>query len=335
MTRLSRRQLVQGAGAVGLALLGGCRFGALPTQPAAKVPRIGFLSPEDPTAPQAALDQAFREGLLEFGYVEGQNLAIEWRYMAGRPEDAPRLVAELVQLPVDVIVARGSPFSQLARDATSSIPIVLPISPDPVATGTVESLARPGGNVTGLSQMSIQLGAKRLQLLKETVPTATRIGMFREPGRTGMLAWQEAEAAAETLGIQLQSIEVPSSEEFEQVAAAAARERPEGLLIGPGTLIAGVTPRIIEFAARHALPAVYMAGTQAQAGGLMAYGPSNLEAHRRTAYFVNRLLKGARPADLPVEQPREFDFVINLKTAQALGLTIPHHVLLQATEIVQ
>ena len=330
--RPTRRQFVQGVGLAGLGLLGGC--GRLPFegQQPAKVPRIGFLAPGAPQ-PQ---HEAFREGLRALGYVEGQNITIEHRSAEGREERLPELAAELVQLRVDTILAAGTPAAVAAKQVTNTLPIVFGASNEPVESRLVASLARPGGNVTGLSLMNSQLSAKRLEILKEAVPTLARVAVLAWPLQpTVERDWNETQVAAQALGLQLQRLDAQRADEFASAFEAATRKGADALVVLPNTLFARERMSIVELAAMHRLPAMYEQRQFADAGGLVAYGANLNDLYRRAATYVDKLLKGAKPADLPVEQPREFDFVINLKTARALGLTIPHHVLLQATEVIE
>jgi putative ABC transport system substrate-binding protein len=329
---------VQGAGVAGVGLLAGCGWWSQQTP--ARVPRVGYLG----SGGRALLgtpvyDEAFRDGLRERGYVEGQNIVVEWRWSEDQPERAPALVAELLQLPADVlVVARNLAGLQAAKDSTRSVPIVALALGDAVVEGWVQSLARPGGNITGVSHLAPQLSGKRLELLKETIPSVSRVGMFWDPAAsTNVAAWQETEVAARSLGMDLRSLAVHGADVFERVAELAAGDRLDALVLPTGTLVNGVLgPRIADFAAKHALPTMYASvEVVGRTGGLKGYGASYLEIHRRGAYYVDRILKGTKPADLPVEQPTTFDFVINLRTAQALGLTIPQHILLQATEVIQ
>jgi putative ABC transport system substrate-binding protein len=331
---LSRRQFVQGASLAGLGLVVGCGSLAQPAQRAARMPRIGYLEVA-PNPVEATWDEAFRQGLQELGYVEGQNLTVEWRAAASR-EHLSELAAELVRLPVELIVVRGDAVARAVTAASPAMPVVVALTADPIATGLVDSLARPGGQITGLTATAPQLTGKRLELLKDAAPEITRVAAFWNPSEPPRQAeFREAEAAAPTLGLQLQSLEVRDPAAFEQAFAAALAERADGLLVFAGQLVTSQAARIVEFAARQRLPATYVQREHVEAGGLMAYGPSYLAMHRRAAYYVDRILKGAKPADLPVEQPMVFDFVVNLPTAQALGLTIPQHVLLQATQVIQ
>jgi putative tryptophan/tyrosine transport system substrate-binding protein len=329
--RMSRRQVVQGAGAVGLGLLAGC--GRLPG-PAQQMPmlyRIGFLS----DAPSAALLDAFRQGLREHGWVENHNLVIEER-LANGEDTLQALAAELIHLPVDVLVVRSGRATRAAMQATSTLPIVMASTNDPVAAGFVASLARPGGNVTGLSSFVAQLTAKRLELLREVVPELHRVAALWNPTNPlGATDLREAEGAAETLGLRLQPVEVRRPEELEAVSQLVTSGQAQALFLLGDPGFSTHAAAIAGFAAQHRLPTSYVRREFADAGGLMTYGVSFSAQYRRAAYYVDRILKGTKPADLPVEQPTVFDFVINLKTAQALGLTIPHHVLLQATEVIQ
>jgi putative tryptophan/tyrosine transport system substrate-binding protein len=331
---MNRRRFVQAAGVAGLGLLVGC--GQLPgqSQPA-KVHRVGVLSAETAAASASGLNE-FRQALRELGYIQGTNLAIEVRWSGGQPERLPDLAAELVRLPLDVLVAYGDAPVRQAKEASSTIPIVIGFSADPVGQGHVASLARPGGNVTGLSVLSGALSGKRLELLRDTALSPSRIGFLLEPASLGAsLALSETEAVARTAGVELIALELRSADDLTSAFDAASAEGVGALLVAGSGLTASYRGRIVDLAARHRLPAMYTQRDDAQAGGLMSHGPNRLGIYRRSAYYVDRILKGAKPADIPVEQPREFDFVINLKTAQALGLTIPQHVLLQATEVIQ
>jgi len=336
MSGQSRRQFVQGAGLLGAGLVVGC--GRLPwqAQQPAKVYRIGLLhtATNHPDSPTTA---AFRQGLHQLGYVEGQNVLVEYRETVDETDRAAR-AAELVRLAPDVIVvAGGNPTVRAARDATSTIPIVMAqAGVDPVATGLVASIARPGGNVTGLTQITAELAGKRLELLKETVPRVSRLGVLWPPDPLDKrVEFGEVQAAAHTLGLSLQSLAVRTPEDLAGAFEAAAREHADGLVVLQEQLTRTQRTRIAELAIQGRLPSIYEAPLFVEAGGLMAYGVDLPDLYWRAAYYVDRILKGASPAELPVERPVRFDFTINLKTAQALGLTIPPHVLMQATEIIQ
>jgi putative ABC transport system substrate-binding protein len=331
MARLSRRQFVVGAGVTGTGLLAGC--GRLPGQaPAARVARVGYLA----TSEQPHLLDAFRQGLTELGYVVGQNLVIESRAAGGQPDRLPALATELVGLPVDVILVRGTVPVRTAMAATTTTPVVMVASEDPVAFGLVASLARPGGNVTGLSTIVQQLNGKRLQLLKEAVPSVSRVAVLWNPAIPERAAeFPDTQAAARGLGLTVQSLEVAASEDFERAFAAALRERADALLTLDNFLLAAHAGQVVHFTTTNRLPWMSTSQELAAAGGLLAYGPNLPDQFRRAAYYVDRILKGTKPADLPVQQPMTFDFVVNLKTAAALGITFPHEILLQVTEVVQ
>jgi putative ABC transport system substrate-binding protein len=328
-----RRFLRAGTVLASLGLLAGC--GALASPPPApkKVPRIGWLG-IGPGVP--AQDEAFRQGLGDLGYVEGRNILIEQRRAERSPDELPDVAAELVRLPADLIVAAGGATIPAAMQATTRIPIVMVLASDPVQSGYVASLARPGGNVTGLSQITSQLSAKRLELLKEAVPGLREVGFLWNPdipGRGSELA--ETEAAGRALGLRVRAMTARTPQELEAAFAAAAADPPDGIYLQNNFLINPNQGRLAEWAARSRLPTIYGIREFAEAGGLMAYGPNQPDMFRRAAAFVDKILKGASPAELPVEQPAKFDLVINLKTAQAIGLAIPPSVLQQATELVQ
>jgi len=309
-------------------------FAAAAQQPA-KTPRIGMLRPGSPSDRVEQIE-AFRRGLRDLGYVEGQNIAIEFRFAEGREARLPDLAAELVRLKVDVIVANGTVAIRTAKQATATIPIVMATVGDPVRTGLVASLARPGGNITGSTLLGPELGAKRLQLLKEAVPKLSRVALFWNPGNpSNQLQFKDIQLGAKALGVALQSVEIRSPDGFEGAFTAISRERPNALIMTADPLHQLHAGRIIEFAARSRLPAMYQVRENVEAGGLMSYGVNVPDLYRRAATFVDKILKGAKPADLPVEQPTRFELVINLKTAKALGLMIPQSVLLRADEVIQ
>jgi putative tryptophan/tyrosine transport system substrate-binding protein len=328
--KLSRRQFVQSAGAVGAGLLAGC--GRWPGQapPEARVPRVGVLL----SGAAGPLD-AFRSGLADLGYTEGRNLQIEVRSADGRVERLPALAADLLALPVDILAAGGPPAIRAARDATDTVPIVMLSANDPVRDGSIASLAQPGGNVTGLSLIGSQLIGKRLEWLKAVVPGVARVAILWQPTSLPQTQAQEAETAVQVLGMRPQFVAVQAPEDVEPAFDLITQEHCDALLILTAAVTVAYLSRIADLGVTRRLPAIFDRREFAAAGGLMAYGPSVRAQWRYAATHVDRILKGASPTDLPVEQPREFDFVINLKTAQALGLTIPQHVLLQATEVIQ
>jgi putative ABC transport system substrate-binding protein len=298
------------------------------------VPLLGILTPASEAS--TPLWEAFRQGLRALGYVEGQNILLEYRFAAGKPERFSALAAELVRLPVDLLVTDSTPATQAAKDATSTIPIVMTGSAAPTETGLVASLARPGGNVTGLSIMAPGLGGKRLELLKEALPHVARVAVLWSTGNlTYPPQWRELEAAAHGLGVQLHPLEVPHPNELDSLFAAMTTAGAEALLTLADAVLWNHRTRVVALTAQSRLPAIFPEREFADAGGFMAYGPSVPESFRRAATYVDRILKGAKPEELPVEQPTQFDFVINLKTAQALSLTMPPPLLFQATEVIR
>ena len=302
-----------------------------------KVPRIGYLSSFDP-ASESARAEAIRLALRELGYIEGQNIAIEYRYAEGKPDRFPELAAELVRLKVDIILAQVAGLIRAAKNATKTIPIVMAGSPnDPVEAGLIESLARPGGNVTGLTHISRELGGKRLELLKEAVPKLARVAVLYEPAISGP-AFEVKEVlpvAARALGLTVRHWEVRAAGDFDRVFAALNKERPDGFYSVGGPLMIINRKRIVGFALKSRLPSIYNNRESVDAGGLMSYGADEAESYRRVAYYVDRILKGAKPADLPVEQPTKFELVINLKTAKQIGLTIPQSLLYRADKVIK
>jgi putative ABC transport system substrate-binding protein len=300
-------------------------------QPAAKVWTIGYLTVEP--AGLSPGQNSFLEGLRALGYVEGKNLRIERRFANNKPDLLPALASELVRLPVAVIVAGDSRAIRPAKEATTSIPIVMTVSGDPVGGGLIASLAQPGGNVTGLSNMSPALAGKRLQLLREALPRFSRLAVLGPP--QNVLDWRELKAVTDALGVKLHRLEVNAPDEFERAFEAATKGRADGLLVLPSPLTNSNATRLVRLAAERRLPAMYPLSRSAEIGGLMAYGPNIPDLYRRAAVYVDKILKGAKPAELPVEQPTKFEFVINLKTAKALGLTISPSLLLQADRVVE
>jgi putative ABC transport system substrate-binding protein len=330
----SRRQFLRGVLAlVGVGLLSGCGSAAPSGQQPAKVPVIGFLA-TGPRQGRAHLVAAFIEGLRDLGYVEGRTIAIEYRF-ADRNDQLPALAAELVSLPVDIILASATPASFAAKEATSTIPIVMGGSGDPVGTGLVPSLAHPGGNVTGLSNFTL-LSEKRLELLREIIPGLSRVLVFSNDA-SPLHVPQEADiqAAGQKLGVDIRILPVRRVDEFEGAFQAAARAGADAVYLTADSLVTNEKDRIAELALRYRLPSVFDFSENAYAGGFLSYGPSIVDNYRRSAAYVDKILRGARPAELPIEQPMKFDLVINLKTAQALGLTIPQPLLQQTTGVVQ
>jgi putative tryptophan/tyrosine transport system substrate-binding protein len=329
---LSRRQLVQGAGAVGLGLLAGCGRLSWPGQTPAQLPRVGYL--RYGSSELTSTDHEFLQGLRELGYVEGQNVVIDYRF-AETNDQLPAAAADLVRIPVDVILASTTPAMVAAHSATTTIPIVVAAG-NPVGAGLAASLARPGGNVTGVTAINEELTGKRLELLKELRPATSRIAVLWTPANPAkVVEFVGTQRAAETLGIQLQSLEVRAAEDLATAFEAATRERAEALMVLPDPILSSHYARTAEVAIKHGWPSIAEGKRFPIAGGLMAYGPSDRDLFGRAATYVAKILQGAKPVDLPVEQLREFDFIINLRTAQGLGLTIPHHVLLQATEVIR
>jgi putative ABC transport system substrate-binding protein len=309
---------------------------AATAQQTGKVYRIGYLSGGSSTLTH--LIDAFRQGLRELGWVEGQNIVIDYRFAEGRYDRLPDLAAELVRLKVDVIVASPSPPAAAAKNATGTIPIVMiGAGADPVGQGLITSLARPGGNVTGLSySVGQEIFGKQLALLKEAVPNVRRVAVLWNPAVPGLApAIKDVKVAARSLGVQIQVLEARGPDDFDSAFAAMAKERPGALLVLVDSMFSFHGTRLARLAAKNRLPAAYTNRLPVEVGGLMSYGPSFSDLWRRAAGYVDKILKGAKPADLPVEQPTKFELVINLKTAKALGLTIPPALLARADEIIQ
>ena len=320
-----------------LAVLGGAAAWrrAATAQPAAGGSRIGLLSPFSP-ADAAPWQAAFRSGLRDLGWNEGSNISIEYRYADGVSERLPELVAGLLRLKVDVIVAEVTPAALAARQATSAVPIVMAAAGDPVEAGLVGSLARPGGNVTGLSQNVKELAGKRQEMLKLAVPELTDVAVLWNPDdRLSALSWQEVQLPARHLGIRLHSLEARGFDDLDRAFQTAAAARAGALHVMPGPLFVTSQQRIAAFALRHRMASIFHLPEFVRRGGLLAYGPDRSDLFRRAASYVDRILKGARPADLPVEQPNKFELVLNLKTAKALGLAIPPSILAIADEVIE
>jgi putative tryptophan/tyrosine transport system substrate-binding protein len=328
---MDRRAFIAIAG--GSVLAAGLAAGA---QPAARLPRIGVLFASTPAATAHLLD-GLRQGLREHGYVEGQHIILERRYGQAGTERMSDVAAELVRLKVDVLVAATDPATAALRQQTQTIPIVMANGTDPVGTGFVASLARPGGNVTGLSALSPELSGKRLGLLREVAPGLSRAAIIWNPDVRGALFdYKETEAAARSMRLQLQSVEVSRSEDLDRAFSAVTNQRAQALIVQtPNPVLFANRSQIASFAQRTRLPSMYGQKEFADAGGLMTYGPNTADLWRRAATYVDKILKGAKPADLPVEQPTTFELVINLKTAKALKLTIPQTLLLRADQVIQ
>jgi len=303
-------------------------------QQTGKVPRIGILAPGSSTFPTSAYHDSFRQGLRELGYIERKNIFIEIRYAEGKQDRLSDIATELVKLKVDVIVTATRPGVLAAKNATSAIPIVFAAVGDPVRAGLVSSLARPGGNITGLSIIETELFGKRLELLKETFPKITRVAHFRDATSPGTGS-AEMQATASALGLQLQSLEVRSAKDFDGAFEAILKERAQALTATASPVISINQQRIVAFAATNRLPAIYPYSEVIDAGGLMFYGVSFSDLFRRAATYVDKILKGVKPADLPVEQPTKFEFVINLITAKQIGVTIPPNVLVRADRVIK
>jgi putative tryptophan/tyrosine transport system substrate-binding protein len=308
---------------------------AVQAQQTKKVPRIGYLS-ASVRASHAPSFEAFQQGLRELGYVEGQNISIEARFAEGKAERLPELVAELVRLKVDVILAGGSEAVRPAREATKTIPIVVAHFEDPIGEGFVASLARPGGNITGLSRMSSDLAGKRLELLKEAVPAVRKVGVFVNPANgANVLAMKEADVAAPGLGLRLQRLEVRRHNELEAAFALVTKDRTDALIPSVDRIFDTQRKRIIDFAVKNRLPTMFHTSRAVEEGGLISYAPNILDLFRRAAVYVDKILKGTKPQDLPVEQPTKFEFVINLKTGKQIGVTIPPNVLARADRVIR
>ena len=304
-------------------------------QAPAKVRRIGLLSSFS-SSDATLLHQAFREGLRDLGWVEGKNISIEYRYAEGRSNRLPELAADLVRLKVDIIVTGFTSDALAAKNATRVIPIVMAAAGDPVASGLVVSLARPGGNITGLSQMSMELGGKRLELLKEMVPKLSRVGVLWNPqGAASPIYWKEVQVPARQLRIQLHSLEVRSPNDFEKAFEDALQARADALSIMPDPVFTTNLKRIAGLAAKSGLPSIYHISEFADAGGFVAYGPDRADMFRRAATYVDKILKGAKPGDLPVDQATKFELVINMKTAKTLGITIPQSILVRVDRVIE
>jgi putative ABC transport system substrate-binding protein len=331
-SKIQNRKLV---GIVALAvILAICEARAEAQQPT-KIPRIGFLSASSLEALSSRIE-AFRQGLRDLGYIEGKNIVIEWRSAEGKLDRLPALASELVRLKVDIIVTAGPSLTHAAKEATSTIPIVMTFDPNPVGSGFVASLGRPGGNITGLSTLSPEISGKQLELLKEIVPKLSRVavlGNTTSPGNAQNL--KEMDLAAGAFKAKLQYLDVLGPEDIETAFRAASKGRADAVLVLPSPVLTSQRTQIVDLAVKSRLPAIYWRSDFVEAGGLMSYGVSQNDLDRRTATYVDKILKGAKPADLPVEQPKKFELIINLKAAKQIGLTIPPNVLARADRVIK
>ena len=315
----------------------GSAAAALPLAAAAqpKIPRIGFMG-NSTAALEANLLNAFREGLRELGYEEGRNIVIEYRWANGKYDHFPVLVAELIDAKVDAIVTAGTPAALAVKNATTTVPLVMVAVGDPIGTGLVPSLARPGGNLTGLSSVAPDLEGKRLQLLREVAPALSYVAMFiNSLNPFHISSMEQARAAAQAMGIKLRPYDIRKSEDLDDAFAAIRKERPDALLILADRVFLHNRERIVDFANEQRLPNVNAYKELVEVGGLMSYGPSYEDMHKRAAIYVDKILKGAKPADLPIEQPSKFTFIVNLKAAKALGVTVPSQMLGLADQLIE
>jgi putative tryptophan/tyrosine transport system substrate-binding protein len=318
-----------------VALLFALSFSAAAQQQPKKVPRIGYLSGTSPSVNSARVE-AFRQGLRDLGYVDGKNIVIEWRYAEGKLDRLPALAAELVRLKVEVIVASAPPPTRSAKQATATIPIVMSYDDDPVGNGFVASLARPGGNITGLATLAPELSGKQLELLKEIIPKLSRVAVLGNATRPGSpQALREINLAADAFGIQLQYLEIQAPKDIEIAFRAASKEQADAVLVLGSPTLLSQRRQVADLAVKSRLPAIYGRPEYVEDGGLMSYATSFTDLSRRSAIYVDKILKGAKPADLPVEQPKKFEFIINLKAAKQIGLTIPPNVLARADKVIR
>jgi putative tryptophan/tyrosine transport system substrate-binding protein len=304
---------------------------AAPLAAAAQPARIGVLWPlsDDPTL------EAFRQGLRDLGYVDGRNILIEYRYAGGKDQLLPDLVADLIRLNVDVILTYGVTAARVTQKATATIPIVNGSMSDPVAAGLVPSLAKPGGNLTGLTSRSPELSAKRVELIKEVVPRLSRLAVLATAGRTAMLSLKETDVAGRSLGVAVQSFQVRGPGDLDNAFSAIAKERADALIVVADLMFNEHRKQIVDLAAKHRLPATYFSKDFVDAGGLMSYASSFPDQFRRSAIYVDKILRGTKPGDLPIEAPAKFDLVVNVKAAKAIGLTIPPSVLVRADQVIK
>jgi putative tryptophan/tyrosine transport system substrate-binding protein len=308
-------------------------------QSQAKVPKIGWLGARTPSGPGGGPGtgaESFRREFSKLGYVEGKNIAIEYRYADDQLDRLPGLVDQLVRLKIDLLIAPTTLEARAAKNATRTIPIVFLNVPDPVASGLVDSLARPGGNITGFTTINAVLAGKRLELLKEIIPNLSRIAVLWDPQNPAAAQqWKESQQPARELGLQLHSMEVSSADKYAGAFREALKSHSAALVVSQGSLVASNQKQVVDLAAKNQLPAIYTQGNYVASGGLMSYGPDRTEPFRRAAVYVDKILKGAKPADLPVEQPKKFEFIVNLKAAKQIGLTIPPNVLARADRVIK
>jgi putative tryptophan/tyrosine transport system substrate-binding protein len=331
---MRRREFITFLGGAAAASSIACPLAAY-AQQAGRIPRVGFMG-NSTAALEANLVGPFRDGLREFGYEEGRNIAIEYRWAEGHYERFPALVAELIAQKVDVMVTAGTPATLAVKAATTSVPLVMVAVGDPVGTGIVASLGRPGGNITGLSSIAPELEGKRLELLRELIPNLSHIAVLWNPiNPFHVTSLKQVRDAAALLRMRVQSVEVRASEDIDRALAAITSERPGALLILADRVFLHDRKRLMDFATQNRLPGVYAYRELVEAGGLMSFGPNYADMHRRAANYANKILKGAKPADLPVEQPTKFELFINVKAAKAIGLTIPESFLLRADEVIE
>ena len=313
----------------------GANVSVAQAQQPTKIPRIGFLNASSPSA-VAARTEAFRQGLRELGYVEGKNIVIEWRHAEGKLDRLPALVAELLRLKVDIIVTGGPGSTRSAKEATSTIPIVMAQDPDPVGNGFVASLARPGGNISGLATFAPELSGKRLELLKEIIPRLSRVAVLGSSTRPGYAQeLREVELAAGAFKVQLQQLNILDPKDIETAFRAASKGRADAVLVLTSPVIISHRSQVVDLAVKNRLPAIYPQTEYTETGGLLYYGANTPDLFRRAATYVDKILKGRTPADLPVEQPMKFEFIINLKAAKQIGLTIPPNVLARADKVIR
>jgi putative ABC transport system substrate-binding protein len=331
----SKIQNLKWGGIVAIALALAFNGAVAEAQQPAKIPRIGYVAATSPSVNPTRIE-AFRQGLRELGYVEGKNIIIEWRYADGKPDRLPALAAELVRLKVDIIISAGPAVTRPVKEATSTIPIVMAFDDDPVVNGFVASLARPGGNITGLSTLGPEISGKRLELLKEIVPRLSRaavLGTSTQPGYAQVS--KEMEIAAGALKVQLQYLDILSPKDIETAFREASKGRAGAVLVLQSGILNSHRIQVADLAVKNRLPAVYGAPEYVGDGGLLSYAPSYTDLFRRAAPYVDKILKGAKPSDLPVQQPTKFEFIINLRTAKQIGLTIPPNVLVRADKVIK